>query len=334
MCSKLCDSHQRLPHKSAWAAAALAACLLSCASFEHLTQVTDTFPQAKECGKCHIDIYQEWSQSDHAGAYANPHFRAATNDYAFGDCLNCHAPEPMLTVDTPAARSGKREEGVTCVACHLDQGALAGPLEATGKVQPHPIGVRPDVYRDVGICGRCHEGTLQEWKSAAGEKQTCQQCHMPEVTRKMTQSSGGFSNVIVAMEHETLQRRHVFAIPAADAVDEMLTVEIGHDETGVEIALHNILPHSLPTGDYGFRILVLELLVTDGQGAEHSLTHVELAPEMKTHIPALGTWRSLVTVPAESVSLRVRLRRHSYHDQPVLDLLDRTIELGPYHASQ
>jgi len=331
--SKPCDSSGRLVLKSLLAAA-LAAGIVSCASYEHLTQVSNTFPPAQDCGKCHIDIYQEWSQSDHAGAYTNPHFQAATNDYAFDDCLSCHAPEPMLTVETPAVRPAKRDEGVTCVACHLDAGALAGPLETTGKIQPHPVGVRPEVYLNVGICGRCHEGTLEQWESAAGEKKTCQQCHMPAVTRKMTQSTGGFADVIVALERETPQRRHVFSIPTIDATGELFSIDVNRSETNVEISLHNQLPHHLPTGDYGFRILVLELLTTDNQGAEHLLTRVEMAPEMKTHIPALGTWRCLVAVPDESVSLRVRLQRHSYHDQPVLDLLDRTVELETHHAGQ
>ena len=329
---KPCDSDGRLVLRSILAA--LTVGIVGCASYEHLTQVSNTFPKAKECGKCHIDIYQEWSQSDHAGAYANPHFQMATNNCAFEDCLNCHAPEPMLTAETPAVRSANREEGITCVACHLDQGELAGPLEPTGLVQPHPVGVRPEVYLDVGICGRCHAGTRDQWKSAAGEKQTCQQCHMPQITRKMTQSTGGFADIIVALEHETPQRRHVFAIPTAEAIEDMLTIDVDRSEANVEVALNNHLPHSLPTGDYGFRLLALELLATNDQGVEHVLTHVELAPEMKTHVPALGTWRGLIALPEGSVSLRVRLRRHSYHDQPVLDLLDRAIELEPYHASQ
>ena len=102
-------------------------------------------------------------------------------------------------------------------------------------------------------------------------------------------------------------------------------------EEAAESILVNTVTKSV---GFGFRVLVLELLVTDGRGAEHSLTRVELAPEMKTQISALGTWHSLVTLPDDSVSLRVRLRRHSCSDQPVLDLLDRTIELEPYHASQ
>ena len=302
--------------------------MVSCASFEHLTHVSDSFPEAKECGKCHIDIYEEWSASDHAHAYVNPHFAAATGDYAFGDCLNCHAPEPKVTADAPALRTASREEGVTCVTCHLADGELCGPLEPTGKVKPHPIGVRPEVYEDAGLCGRCHKGTLEQWESVAGEKQICQQCHMPEITRKMTQSSGGFSNIIVAMEHEMPQRRHVFAIPPLESIREMIAVEVNSLDADVEVVIHNRLPHSLPTGDYGFRILVLDLWTRDSQGAEHALTHVELAPEMKTHIPALGTWRCLVTVPSDSVALRVHLRRCSYDDQPMLDLVDQTVELG------
>ena len=325
--SRHCNGHSRRIRLWVVSAGALALGLASCASFEHLTRVSNTFPQAKECGKCHIDIYQEWTTSDHAHAYTNPHFRAATDDYAFGECLNCHAPEPVLTAHTPAVRQAEREEAVTCVACHLDQGELCGPLEPTGKVQPHPIGVRPEVYGDAGICGRCHQGTWEEWAAVVQEKRTCQQCHMPEITRKMTQASGGFSNLIVAMEHETAQRRHVFAIPTADSTGELIELEVRRVETGVEVRLYNRLPHSLPTGDYGFRVLVLEITALDGQGGESALAQMELAPETKTAIPAQGTWNHSAAVPEGSRSLRVRLRRLSYDDQTVLNLLDRTVEL-------
>lgn len=307
--------------------AGLATFLVSCASFEHLTQVTDTFPEAKECGKCHIDIYEEWAESNHAKAYENPHFRAATDNHAFTDCLNCHAPEPRWTAETPTVRSAKRHEGVTCVSCHLDQGTLAGPLEPTGKVRPHPIGVRPEVYHDVGICGRCHQGTLKQWTSVSEKRKTCQECHMPEVARRMTQSSGGFSDIIVSMEHETPQRRHVFAIAPTESVQEMVTLEVRRVGTDAEVILHNRLPHRLPTGDYGFRVLVLEISILDANGAELSTTRVELSPEMKTDIAPMGTWIRRVALPEDSASLRVRLQRHSYEDEAILDLLDQIVEL-------
>lgn len=305
----------------------LAVGLASCASFKHLTQVSNTFPQAKDCGKCHIEIHQEWTASDHAQAYSNPHFRAATDSHTFGECLNCHAPEPMLTARTPAVRSAGREEAVTCVACHLEQGRLSGPLEPTGRVRPHPIGVRPEVYLDAGICGRCHRGTFEQWTVVGEGKQTCQQCHMPEVTRKMTQSAGGFADLIVAMEHQIRQRRHTFAIPTAESTDGMIELEVRRDNAEAQVILRNRLPHSFPTGDYGFRVLVLEIAAVDGQGEEHVLIREELAPETKTAIPPEGTWQRTLTIPADSVSLRVRLRRHSYEDQDVLDLLDRRVSL-------
>ncbi len=326
-CSRRSKDHRRLARFLIAATATLAIGLASCASFQHLTQVSNTFPQAKDCAECHIDIHQEWTASDHAHAYSNPHFRAATDDCAFNECLNCHAPEPMLTAQTPAVRSAGREEAVTCVACHLEQGRLSGPLEPTGRVRPHPIGVRPEVYRDTGICGRCHQGTFEQWADANEGKQTCQQCHMPEVARKMTQSTGGFASVLVAMEHQTPQRRHTFAIPTSDSTDGMIDLEVRRDDSGAQITLRNRLPHGLPTGDYGFRVLVLEVAAADGQGEEHVLIQEELAPETKTAISPEGTWQRTVTIPADSVSLRVRLRRHSYEDQDVLDLLDRRVSL-------
>ncbi len=126
---------------------------------------------------------------------------------------------------------------------------------------------------------------------------------MPEVTRKMTQSAGGFSDLIVAMEHQIRQRRHTFAIPTAESTDGMIDLEVRRDDAGAQIILRNRLPHSLPTGDYGFRVLVLEIAAVNGQGKEHVLTREELAPETKTAIPPEGTWQRTVTIMTDSVSL-------------------------------
>ena len=57
------------------------------------------------------------------------------------------------------------------------------------------------------------------------------------------------------------------------------------------------------------------------------MTHVELSPEMKTDIAPLGAWNRRIALPENSVSLRVRLQRHSHEDQAVLDLLDQIVEL-------
>lgn len=307
--SRHCDGRRRSAWRLVIPATVLAVGLASCASFEHLTQVSNTFPPAKDCGKCHVDIYHEWSQSDHAQAYVNPHFRTATDDYAFERCLSCHAPEPRLTADRPVVRSTGREEGVTCVSCHLEEGVLSGPLEPTGKVHPHPIGVRPEVYRDSGICGRCHEGTMEQWTAAGGEKKTCQQCHMEPVTRKVTQATGGISNLLVAMEKQVPVRKHEFRIPDDP---EFIVLSVTRSATGVQITVENRCPHDLPTGDFGFRVVTLEAFAVDRRGEESVAGEWELTRELGT---ALGpresrTWT--VAVPDGSKLTRAVLTRRSY----------------------
>ena len=119
--------------------ALLALCVSSCTSFERLTKVVEQFPQARACGECHVEIHREWSDSPHARAYTNPRYREGTDDYRFVACIGCHAPIPTVTEATPPARAAFREEGVTCVSCHLEEQKMLGPITPTWKVGPHAI---------------------------------------------------------------------------------------------------------------------------------------------------------------------------------------------------
>lgn len=300
---------------------ALLTCIGGCTSFKHLTVSGDDFARGKDCGKCHVDIYHEWSGSDHAAAYANPHFRKATNDYAFEDCLSCHAPGPLAANEQPTLRSAGREDGVTCVTCHLDQGKMWGPIEPTGKVAPHPIGVSPEFYSSSSLCGRCHEGTYEEWTGVQGDKKTCQQCHMEAVTRKVTQATGGISNILVAMEKQVPQRRHLFSIPAGQAAEDMISAGIVREGSSSRLTVTNNLPHYLPTGDFGFRVVDLEVFAMDSEGLAISLARWELAKESGTGIPPRSRREWPVDLPADTQSLRIVLTRHSY-DQEVMTLTE------------
>jgi len=176
-----------------------ALCAAGCSGFGDLTDVRTVTPPAARCGECHDAIAEEWRASAHAAAFVSPLFRAASADAEFERCVPCHAPGALLFAPgRPAARAALREEGVHCLACHLDarcpgaiespspdpaEFAMAGPYPATGLVQPHPIVVRPDDHRSAAFCGRCHEGTYAEWQRAEGRKPTCQECHMPPVRR-------------------------------------------------------------------------------------------------------------------------------------------------------
>jgi hypothetical protein len=267
---------------------------IGCVSYDHLTRVVISFPRAAECGTCHVEIHREWAGSPHAAAYTNPRFRAATDDYSFSECLGCHAPEPTLTREMPGVRDVCREEGVTCVSCHLEEAKLCGPFETSGIVAPHPVGVDPDRYTDSRFCGRCHEGTLEEWQAAGREgKRSCQECHMPAVTRKLTQATDTVSSLIVAFEDERASKRHTFVRTPRDVEPSPITCELVTSGGRTLLRLHNDLPHSLPPGDFGVRIVTVEALALSREGAASGggdaapelLGRWELVRETGTHAP-------------------------------------------------
>lgn len=304
-------------------AAVIIVSLAGCGSFDYLTQVTEQFPRAKQCGKCHVEVYHEWAVSDHASAYTNPHYRRATDDYTFNRCLSCHVPEPTLSDRPPIARSMHPDEGITCVSCHLEQGKLTGPIEPTGKVAPHPVGVRPEFYKNSIACGQCHEGTYAEWTSAANaDKKSCQQCHMSSVKRKVTQPTGGFSNVIVSFEKEVSLRRHDFAILTSASTERPVSFDVQRSGSQVVLILKNNLPHTLPTGDFGYRVMLLKIFAVDRDDSVVSLGEEEFAKELGNAIPAEGTARWLLDVPSETKAIRVRLIRQSYEEENILGLMD------------
>ena len=292
-----------------------AVCFVSCTSFEHLTVSGDQFAHAKDCGKCHVALYDEWAKSDHAKAFVNPRFRDATNNYAFENCISCHAPETGVTDKTPTARKAGHEDGVTCVSCHLKGGKLAGPIAPTGVIKPHPIEVDEKFYRSSGICGGCHEGTLREWNSVETDKKTCQQCHMQPVMREVTQATGVMSNIIVAFEKEQMLRRHDFTISRNFVPGKFITVKAKKDDTLLTIQITNNLPHNLPTGDFGFRVLEIQAIAVSKLDQEIVLGKQELMPELSSAIPPHGilTWN--FEIPRDTVKVLLQIMRRSYEEQ-------------------
>lgn len=265
---------------AALAGLGLSLVLSSCGGFDHLTRVQTSIPTATDCAGCHVEIAHEWKSSPHAAAWTSAGFRWATDDYRFTACLPCHAPPPLWSADTPsAARAGAREEGVTCVSCHLEPAttdapaSMAGPLPPTGMVSPHPVTVRTERYRDAGFCGRCHEGTYRQWRQAAGDdKPSCPQCHMPALRRKMTQATGGISGLFVAMEKSEIERRHTFDPLPRSLPSPPVTVSASRQGEQVELVLHNRLPHALPAGEFGFRVCLLRVEDETGQVGQRELS--------------------------------------------------------------
>ena len=303
---------------AAWTLLLFFVCSLQagCASeqFQMLTRVEELYPSASRCGKCHADIYEEWKESDHSNAYSDNAFRLATSDHAFQDCLGCHAPVSIHNPGVPTARGAIREEGVTCVSCHYKQGRLTGPVEPTAALVPHEVGVEKEFFATSALCGVCHQGTHDEWRRSNIEnKKTCQDCHMPEVTRKVTQATDVASKILVSMEEEHVLKRHTFDYGKTDSPEEAVAFDIewvsGESGFYAEVAVTNKLPHFIPTGDFGFRKGILEFTAKSNDGKVVSHGAVDLYKEIKTALEPMVRRSFRLPIPDETHRLEIVLKR-------------------------
>jgi Cytochrome c554 and c-prime len=219
-------------------------------------------PVAEDCGRCHGEVVEEWSESPHAEAWTSTHFTAITADHSAEACLGCHAPAPIGPKGEISLRADHREEGVTCVSCHLVPDAdepltMRGPHAPTSPVEVHPI-VVDDLFLKPELCGTCHSDVLEQWRAApapedGSEKEVCQACHMPSVRRTMESYDPDrpYSRVLVALGKPVDGRHHRFDVPP----DPWEDVELAARREGGRwiVDVHNKMPHSLPTGAFGQR---------------------------------------------------------------------------------
>jgi hypothetical protein len=170
---------------------------------------------AEGCATCHAEIAAEWRTSIHAHAWVDPQFQAELDK---GDhdwlCRNCHAPllvqqaqwavglldedvQRPLVVNNLRFDARLREEGITCLGCHLRGDHIVGP--GLGGEPPHEVEADPEWFRSGALCQRCHQAeatypgknfvctfnTGVEWAGspAAREGKACPDCHMPAVER-------------------------------------------------------------------------------------------------------------------------------------------------------
>lgn len=122
--------------------------------------------EEKECADCHEDHEMSWENGPHGKATDDPIFVKAWTDQGKPTaCLSCHV------TGYDEATGTWLEDGVSCIACHKDDGG------------DHP---KTTMSVDVsgGTCGTCHTDArfgLQEWEEsthfAAG--MDCTSCHDP-----------------------------------------------------------------------------------------------------------------------------------------------------------
>jgi hypothetical protein len=219
-------------------------------------------------------------------------------------CNNCHTPllkqmqswavelvdgdvERPLYVNNPTFDAAFRDEGITCAACHVRNGAVEGP---TGIQTVAHTTRKHDRFADQTICLTCHQAvrsypgkdficifeTGAEWlESPYGQAdQPCQSCHMQPVTRPQA----------VGAEPRTGRRHYwpgsgIFKVeglgPPLDQLGAGLGVELEATSDELLVRLSNSAAgHLLPTGDPE-RFILVEIAFSDSRDRRIGEIHRE-----------------------------------------------------------
>jgi hypothetical protein len=168
----------------------------------------EDFSPAEKCGACHVEVYQQWRNSNHSRAATDPVFwqflQQAVRDLrssAADLCLTCHIPvatvvkEVSLTapLSFPVKLSPLAKEGVTCDFCHtisgnenlgkgISLGAYRYPRKGKTDIKygVHAEASTPNHGTEVSrflqspeFCGICHKFTHpvleQTWQDTYAE---------------------------------------------------------------------------------------------------------------------------------------------------------------------
>ncbi|MFN8412144.1 MAG: cytochrome c3 family protein [Anaerolineales bacterium] len=122
--------------------------------------------KSDDCATCHEDSQMSWQNGPHGQATTDPIFvKAWTDQGKPSACLSCHVTGYDEATGTWAA------DGVTCAACHKDEGGQHPKTSMTVDATPN-------------TCGTCHTDTrfgLQAWEGSTHYKEgmDCSSCHDP-----------------------------------------------------------------------------------------------------------------------------------------------------------
>lgn len=217
------------------------------------------FNDHKSCKPCHSDIYSEWETTRHNLSWTSEDFKRQCKDYTKQECLNCHAPQPLLETGMnkePVLRGDDRKSGINCLTCHKNHNSVAAVYkDSKGECNP----VFTSELKDHKQCSVCHLNTSEEWKKSSYSKPgknaaNCVECHMKAVKRPA--AKGG--KVREVHQHITYggydKKALEYAVLHLDAKVEngKVMVTLKNDNVG----------HNLPSGTAG-RTLALITAVKD-----------------------------------------------------------------------
>ena len=257
-----------------------------------------------KCGKCHEEIYEQWSGSMHANSTAlkdpihgtfysavvgDPKAEGVKNGDKYPVCLECHAPTAAKAGLTKLDAKEAYNEGVNCVSCHTLT-KFKGVEKPGGGLQ---LGMKAYEYSKTDLQGPM--GTVdsadhrkkfgQEVVSNAGLMRTsdvCMGCHdqrpnsnkvsLCQTGAEISEAGGSTTCQTCHMPttedgitNHAMMGGHMEKMVARGLV---LTVDASKADGKVNtvVKLQNLLPHAFPTGA-PFRnfYVVIEALDKEGK---------------------------------------------------------------------
>ncbi|EMJ59331.1 cytochrome c554 and C-prime [Leptospira interrogans serovar Valbuzzi str. Duyster] len=226
---------------------------------------------SKTCQSCHKNIFENWQKSMHSQSFTNPFYQESHAKEPMAWCLNCHAPLlAKLEDEQDPEKRILKEEGVSCIVCHVRKGKILTPEKPNHSLLTHEYLETP-VMQTSEFCANCHQfnfpandslsmwktkefkysnlpmqNTYNEWKSSGwSDKKNCQSCHLFPKTKRSHSFPGGHN-----LEY------------LASAFDIQLT-RIGIKQFVLIVSLKKT-GHSFPTGDL-FRALRIQVLNNENQ---------------------------------------------------------------------
>jgi hypothetical protein len=221
---------------------------------------------AKDCGRCHSDIYNNWLTSRHRVSHSNELYQYSFKLEPLEWCENCHAPLREKNSNNLFLAN----EGISCNVCHIRDQKVIVATKPKFDVNSYHDYIELKEFGSAELCKSCHDfnfptwqtfksnskhiefsnlsmqGTFDEWNESSFKSESdCIDCHLMPGTKKSHTFFGGHSSV--ELSNSFLIKSYY--VSANTIAVEVISLRIGH---------------AFPTGDL-FRALKLKLFSTKGK---------------------------------------------------------------------
>lgn len=286
---------------------------------------------AKTCGMCHTEIYAEWKGRKHADAWDDEVYQAKLKTRKRKkSCTGCHIPTRVLARlgRKPKTRKNLLHEGVTCVSCHENDGAIHGPFGA--QTDAHKS-IKDPLFSHHGssaLCLSCHSTKIdvvlpvgRDFKEyvLAHKGESCAGCHMPEITRHLAVS------VITGkpVGEKRLGRSHKL-LGANDPEFCATAFKLSVEKADGKFVLHveNKAGHRVP----GLRIRGFHFFVRQQDAHGKTLAEHKFVIDSENGIKVLETRQFPFDPVAGAKKLEVTVEHH-FKDKLVAQIIKQTLDL-------